>query len=396
MIHKIRIQGFKAIADVTISLGQINVFIGANGSGKSSILEAVGVLSAAVGGIVDDAALSRRGVRLGLPSLYKTSLAGQPARHPIILTAYGESETQCQITLDNPVKQSEPDGRSEILEVATTWSWGSGSDMGIARQEWTLQPAKQKWDRGQWSEKTPEITRHLRETLRAYRIYTPLTPVLRGVAPDPVPVPVLGLSGGGLAELLEDLLAQEKGMYFKSLLTELVDWVDDVEVLPPSKSRVPAALPTTRRMLVFTDRRMREGKNQLSAYDTSEGVVYVLFMLALALSPDIPPFLAVDNAGYGMHPRLVRMLIRRFCDLMLDAPFERQTLLTTHDPLLLDGLPLLDDRVRLFVVERDPKGAVMVRRIEVTKDLWRKKEESGMTLSDLWLEGWLGGVPDLL
>ena len=97
-----------------------------------------------------------------------------------------------------------------------------------------------------------------------------------------------------------------------------------------------------------------------------------------------------------MHPRLVRMLIRRFCDLMLAAPFKRQTLLTTHDPLLLDGLPLLDDRVRLFVVERDPKGAVMVRRIEVTKELWRKKEESGMTLSDLWIEGWLGGVPDLL
>ncbi|MEA3396303.1 MAG: AAA family ATPase, partial [Chloroflexota bacterium] len=212
MIHKIRLQGFKALADVTISLGQINVFIGANGSGKSSILEAVGVLSAAVGGIVDDAALSRRGVRLGLPSLYKTSLAGQPARQPIILTVYGEGETQCQITLDNPVKQSEPDGRPEILEVATAWSWGSGSDMGITRQ-------------GQWSEKAPEITRQLLETLRAYRIYTPLTPVLRGVAPDPVPVPVLGLSGGGLAELLEGLLAQEKGMCLKSLLTELVDWV---------------------------------------------------------------------------------------------------------------------------------------------------------------------------
>lgn len=50
-------------------------FIGANGSGKSNLLEAIGTLSAAAAGRVDDEAIIRRGVRAGLPRLFKTSFS---------------------------------------------------------------------------------------------------------------------------------------------------------------------------------------------------------------------------------------------------------------------------------------------------------------------------------
>jgi AAA15 family ATPase/GTPase len=50
MIRKIEISAFKSIAAQEIELGQLNVFVGANGSGKSNILEAIGVLSAAAFG----------------------------------------------------------------------------------------------------------------------------------------------------------------------------------------------------------------------------------------------------------------------------------------------------------------------------------------------------------
>src|SRR5690242_21073363 len=43
-----------------LSLGQVNVFVGANGSGKSSLLEALGVLGAAADGRVDDTRLKER------------------------------------------------------------------------------------------------------------------------------------------------------------------------------------------------------------------------------------------------------------------------------------------------------------------------------------------------
>ena len=75
-LREIHIKGFKSIVDQTVSLGRVNCFIGANGVGKSNVLEAMGVLGAAASGRVDDEAIIRRGVRAGLPRLFKTSFAG--------------------------------------------------------------------------------------------------------------------------------------------------------------------------------------------------------------------------------------------------------------------------------------------------------------------------------
>ena len=46
MITKLTVEFFKTLERVEIELGLVNVFVGANGSGKSNLLEAVGVLSA--------------------------------------------------------------------------------------------------------------------------------------------------------------------------------------------------------------------------------------------------------------------------------------------------------------------------------------------------------------
>ena len=42
-IEKIAIKNFKSLYDVSFEPGKVNVFIGANGSGKSSVLEAIGI-----------------------------------------------------------------------------------------------------------------------------------------------------------------------------------------------------------------------------------------------------------------------------------------------------------------------------------------------------------------
>ncbi|MYA91559.1 MAG: AAA family ATPase, partial [Synechococcus sp. SB0663_bin_10] len=67
MIERFSVQTFKSLEDVTVALGRVNVFIGANGSGKSNLLEALGILSAAANGKVDEQALLARGVRPGVP-----------------------------------------------------------------------------------------------------------------------------------------------------------------------------------------------------------------------------------------------------------------------------------------------------------------------------------------
>jgi predicted ATPase len=91
MITKIGISGFKSIVttDPPIELGKVNVFIGANGSGKSNLLEAVGFLSSTASFHVTDAALSERGVRSSVPGLYESSFQDLKAFEKIEMQATG-------------------------------------------------------------------------------------------------------------------------------------------------------------------------------------------------------------------------------------------------------------------------------------------------------------------
>ena len=59
-IREISIQNFKSLYNVSFEPGRLNVFIGANGSGKSSVLEALGVLSAAMTDRVNTNSLQRK------------------------------------------------------------------------------------------------------------------------------------------------------------------------------------------------------------------------------------------------------------------------------------------------------------------------------------------------
>lgn len=47
-IDKIHVKYFKSMYDTEFEPGNINVLIGANGSGKSTVLESIGILSAAM------------------------------------------------------------------------------------------------------------------------------------------------------------------------------------------------------------------------------------------------------------------------------------------------------------------------------------------------------------
>ena len=67
MIEEIRIKNFKSVQKLKFELGRINVIIGANGSGKSNLLEAITMGSIGLSSKVDLALLNLRGVRVTEP-----------------------------------------------------------------------------------------------------------------------------------------------------------------------------------------------------------------------------------------------------------------------------------------------------------------------------------------
>jgi hypothetical protein len=228
--------------------------------------------------------------------------------------------------------------------------------------------------------------------LSRFVIYDPQTPVLRGAAADRAADPV-GLQGGQLAEAAKALLRRSDrfGPLARARLFELIDWASDVGVAEPTSELFSRSVPAAREVIVFRDRYMRGGSDAyVSAYHASEGALYVVFALTVLFHPRAPRFFAIESLDHGLHPRLARTLISLLADHVVRA--KRQILLTTHNPLSLDGLPLVNDEVRLFAVNRDVSGHTHVHRVEYS-DALAKAEAKGATLSELWTSGMLGGVP---
>ena len=132
----------------------------------------------------------------------------------------------------------------------------------------------------------------------------------------------------------------------------------------------------------------------LSGYEASEGALFVLFLAVLAAHRASPRLCAVDDADHGLNPRLARTLMEKLCQWYLEPDSARQILLTTHNPLILDGLRIVDDRVRLFVVSRTGAGRTAIRRIAFD-DRLPKLAEEGWTLSRMWTMGYLGDTGDV-
>jgi hypothetical protein len=392
MLESLQIESFKSLEKVEVHLGCVNVFVGANGSGKSNFLEALGVIGAAANGRVDDEALLRRGVRPGLPALYKSSFKGSRQPPEIRFTACNANASYA-VGLYNPLNNPEPAWRfkTELLK-----EHGAPVVGRSPRSKLRLDPAS-----GFAALKAVEIlpespAGQLLSDLRQYAIYSPDTATLRGLDSDPQSREPVGLSGGRLAEAVQDVffasdvVAEDRSELFTSVM-ELVGWARGLGTSGPSAVPVSKSIPQPARILRFRDRYMVEGRNYLSGYDASEGALYVLFMMALVHHKLSPPVLSVDNFDHALNPRLAKALTKQLCDWALKSS-RQQLLLTSHNPLVLDGLPLNDDRVRLFTVQRTVKGKTVVNRVVVNEELM-KKAHAGIPLSQQWVMGTFGGVP---
>lgn len=393
-LREISFGNFKSLYNTSFEPGKVNVFIGANGSGKSTVLEAIGLLSAAMTDRVDDISLQRRGVRLSAPALYRSRFRDKTGTRP---------------TIDLSLKWEEDDG-SGLFQYDVHLAPPKDESYWKYHSETFLQNGEKKWGRSNASQNmgndhigfflidgSPELVngRQIAKHFSDYGIFQPNTMTLRGTVPDPVQTSVIGLNGGRLAEALEEIIKTDKdgnirfgSLYMEDIL-EMIEWASDIVVNIPNKTRVNSSVPVTRQIIEFSDRFMKDTA-RFTGYDASEGALYILFMLCLAMHPKAPAVFAIDSFDHALNPRLARKITKVFCQQI--KHHKKHVFLTTHNPLVLDGLDLNDPDIRLFAVDRGKYGHSQIHRIQISEKLVKE----GQALSRLWIGGRLGGVPELL
>ncbi len=390
-IDEILIRNFKSLYNVSFEPGKLNVFIGANGSGKSSVLEALGVLSAAMTDRVNTTSLQRKGVRLSTSALYKSKFSSIEKESKTVNLAIKWSNDSNNYEYSTHLTVPTDDDSWRYFAESVTCngekvygrSNASSSQLNNKVGYYSISEAlsgKEYIEAGKY--------------LSDYGIYQPDTLTLRGVVPDTMQVNPIGLNGGRLAEAMSDLFTIEDddfkfgSMYMEDVL-ELIDWASDFKVSKPKKSILNPGVPSTQQIIEFKDKYLKDSAS-FTGYDASEGALYVLFMLSLAMHDKAPKMFAIDSFDHALNPRLAKKVTEIFSNIITEQ--NKTVFMTTHNPLVLDGLDLTNDDIRLFTTDRNKYGHVEIRRVQISNELL----EMNQPLSRLWINGLLGGVPELL
>lgn len=414
MLKKIRISRFKSIYSDELTFGSVNLFIGPNGSGKSNILEAIGIIAAIFSRGLDPNELDLKGIRLSLPHIFKSAFKGHDLPKTFRLEAcFEHGRYDCSIRAG--ANSSYLEFFTEALYDGDRLIFGrsmhgirvrSDDVVSSVLERMTLEEHRSVWSvAGPLVNISDEFRKEL-EDFSAYAIYAPQTAIMRGLAVDNRVIEPLGLTGSGLATALNHVLSLSNRKAVNKILKVVWQpgWADQITVDEFRPDIVPSHVSAGGQLIYIRDKFMRGGRNYLSAFDASEGTLYLIFVSVLLAHSDTPNTFALDNVDGTLNPRLVRSLTEHIVNVCMQADESqpRQVFMTSHHPSSLDSFDIYDERQCIFIASRLPDGdmsptgspratgSTRFRKFlppkSMPRDEWAARH-GGRNLSEMLLEG---------
>ena len=390
MIKEIKIENFKSIQSLNLELGRLNVFIGANGSGKSNILEGIVFGAAAIGGKLENLFLNARGVRTPDANLMQSVFDNKGKNIDLTFKDFNLEDINITAYFKDNKWNASPSIESSIFQkkqlIKDMWLEGDNTfhfaNTVIKQGEKTPNDIRGKL-REVFNFIGEQRINYLFEThLSDFMIFAPENTALRRFEEEGQIEP-LNIDGKGLFKLLQKIIKTKPESFAKiNEYLQLLDWFEGFEM--------PNDLMFTERRINIKDQFI-DGVQFIDQRSANEGFLYLLFYLTLFISDDTPKFFAIDNIDNAMNPRLGRELIKTLAKLSKKEEHDKQVILTTHNPAILDGLNLNDDEQRLFVIHRNAHGHTKATRIFKTET---PEGQRPLPLSEQFLRGYLGGLPD--
>ena len=381
MISRLRVRGFKSLFDVDVSFGSFTVLVGTNGSGKTSVLEAIKFLRDAMLRPVDGPS-SR--------SLYKgrfSRLLSRQGAEPIVM----ESSL-----LTNGVALALT---GEFAQQMFELSCSDGSRQRGKRVINRLADALAAWERdatpadptASRDDLLPEM-KLAAEGIAMHRLDAEA--MARATYSDDTE-PVLAVDGRNLAAVLDALqgAARERFQEIERRLQELVPQLTRVRVRrartlkrPQAENEVPTSVIGHQVVFDF------ENAPDISAEDAGEGTLLLLGLLTIIESkPEGDVTILLDDLERALHPKAQRQLVGYLRDLVRSRP-GLQIIATSHAPYLVDHL----DYEEVRVVAQAADGTARVASLLDHPDAAACREDE-MSAGEFWSsvgEGWVAAGPE--
>ncbi len=374
MLTSIRIQNFRSIRDASVKLGQVNLFIGPNNSGKSNFLKGIELLARRVVGYNEKSyprskSKEEQETLLFFKENILRNLLNRPINEQYIsLNAMSIGEQKQKLDITILIKENQ--------NINSRLLFGDKTETE-AELEGTITD-------GQVNDFTS-----FQNQLSHVIIYRINSDSFQLGLPSSTETYLSNNASNIVSYLF--YLSQNYKPSFRRLEADLAQCVGNlVSVSTPADPEEQGKLK-----LKFFD------QNDVGywAEEVSEGVLYFLALLCIVHQPDPPKLLLLEEPEKGIHPRRIREVMNFIFELARQRNI--QIILTSHSPYVVDHFADIPECISVF--DRKDGETVIHNAADIISETNTKLEAAGEepihytdALGEYWVSGFLGGVPETI
>lgn len=381
MFSRLQVQGFRHLHDVDLPLQPLNVLIGANGVGKTSVLEVMTLLAASASGRLQDFISAAGGLsslvthdrKTGLHLALTMPIAGEaPIEYELTLMQGGLAYYLNQERLVQ--QRNAPKGKSSHFKYIDS----DGADIRYFDPE-NKKLVQPTWEHQRYESSLAQVPKMFRQPeqfrrlLASSTLYHALDVSSRAPARLPQSMKPAELPGDDGADLVSCLY------YLRETQRDRFEAIEDaLRVAFPNFERMD--FPPVAAGSMALAWKERPYTQPLYAHQLSEGTLRFLWLATLLQSPSLPQVTMIDEPEVSLHPEMLRV----FAGLLREASTRTQLVVATHSERLVRYLNP-DELVVCDLGETG--GTTLVRADRLDLDAWLEE----YTLDQLWGLGRLGG-----
>ncbi|MFQ5794357.1 MAG: AAA family ATPase [Candidatus Bipolaricaulia bacterium] len=340
-IRQVQIRNYKSIAQASVTLEPFTAFVGPNGAGKGNFIDALAFVQECLSASIEFAFKNRGGI-----GVVRRHSAGHPTHIGIRLILDLDERLSADYAFEIAAKPTER--------------------FRIARERCVLQHFMKKEHvfevrNGKFSKEIPGIRpkvspdrlalfvasateefRSVYDFLTSMRFYS-IFPVRLRELQDPDPGDYLKRDGSNAAAMLkrirDDADGGEQYTRLCRLLSKVVTGLETVEYQSIGQKET----------LQFKQDVGTKHPWTFDALNMSDGTLRVLGLLLAVYQPGRHSVVAIEEPEATVHPAVIELVV----EVLMDTSQERQILLTTHSPDILDYKELTDAQIRVVTMERN-------------------------------------------